>query len=797
MRHLPRVASLAWACLLSLVFAGLVFAGLGTARAQLNPCEEPNVLVVLDRSGSMLDGNPSKYNQAVTAINQLTAGFQDRIRFGLLVFPNAGDCGVTLPGAVLAPVNINNGAAITAQLNGNARPNPNNNTPIGLSIQRAREYLLGLNDPDRRRFIVLVTDGIERCNGNGANQARTALQNDIPTYVIGFGNGVDGNALNSIAREGGTNSAYQANNAAQLSAVLAAIANAASAETCDGRDNDCDGQVDEAVPDVPCQTACGDGRQICQNGALSICFPTEPPPEVCDGADNDCDGRADEDVPAGGACATGQPGVCADGVDTCQGGAQVCLPVVPASDEACDGVDNDCDGQLDEGFGVGEPCDTGLLGVCADGAQACGVNEVICRPQVPSSPESCDGLDNDCDGAVDNGLPDLGTDCATGQPGICALGRSLCLGGQVQCNSDVVPISEDCNGTDDDCDGRVDEGVRNACGRCAVAAPDACDGIDSDCDGAVDEDAMCPGSQRCAFGGCYDPCRNNECSGGLSCVDQVCVAACVADPCPPGEDCTAGGQCVDPCADVDCGPGEVCNAGRCVGPDNCAALGCPVATVCTTDGCVADACEGLECAPDELCRAGLCVGSCAFVACPLGESCTDGVCQTAPCGGQQCPDGQMCGGAECEADPCAGVTCGQGEACVGGLCIADPCNAARCPQGERCVLQDGVAQCERDDGFAPEPGAGGDGGEGGEGGAGGGDGPGAGGNAGGGSGGDDEGGEDGDGNPLPDRDAGVVVSADALEGGCACNVGVEKGRGGAPALVLTLAVLLGWPRRRR
>ena len=107
-------------------------------------------------------------------------------------------------------------------------------------------------------------------------------------------------------------------------------------------------------------------------------------------------------------------------------------------EETCDGEDNDCDGESDEG--VLNPCGT------------CG--------NLPL--EVCDGEDNDCDGESDEGLINA---C-----GVCG----------------ATPV-ETCDGNDNDCDGEIDEGQRNACGFCGDVPEEVCDLVDNDCDGVVDE----------------------------------------------------------------------------------------------------------------------------------------------------------------------------------------------------------------------------------------------------------------------------------------------------------------------
>jgi hypothetical protein len=72
--------------------------------------------------------------------------------------------------------------------------------------------------------------------------------------------------------------------------------------------------------------------------------------------------------------------------------------------------------------------------------------------------ETCNGVDDDCDGMVDEGNPGGGTSCATGQLGVCGAGTTACTGGAVVCASNVAPASEQCNGYDDDCNGVIDDG---------------------------------------------------------------------------------------------------------------------------------------------------------------------------------------------------------------------------------------------------------------------------------------------------------------------------------------------------
>ncbi|MEZ4297569.1 MAG: MopE-related protein [Polyangiaceae bacterium] len=253
-------------------------------------------------------------------------------------------------------------------------------------------------------------------------------------------------------------------------------------EACNLLDDDCNGAADD-MGEVSCGVgACMATVTKCIDGVEQSCIPGQPTLEVCDGVDNNCNQLVDESDPqVGMACMTGQPGVCSGGVMSCTDGVLACAANVMPTPEVCDGIDSDCDGIVDNNIpGTGGDCSTGQLGECSAGTISCqaqgGSYIVDCYPNSPAMPEVCDGLDNNCDGVVDDNNPEGGDSCDTGQLGICQAGTLNCLNGQVQCTPNAQAAAEVCDGIDNNCDGQADEGNPGggvACG-CAGAGTTAC-----------------------------------------------------------------------------------------------------------------------------------------------------------------------------------------------------------------------------------------------------------------------------------------------------------------------------------
>ena len=268
-------------------------------------------------------------------------------------------------------------------------------------------------------------------------------------------------------------------------------------EVCDGIDNNCDEQVDEGCACFEGQTQecysgptellgigdCQYGEQLCDiTGVWGDCvgegLPTE---EICDSSDNDCNGEVDD----GFDTITCGIGVCQVTVDECVDGVpNPCIPGTPAPTETCDGTDDDCDGAVDEGCscvnGTTQSCYTGSpttqgVGECSDGLQTCanGAWGPCVGDTVPSS-ELCDGLDNDCDTETDENIPGGGGNSTTTEVGVCEAGHYECVATMLTCVQDLQPSADLCDGLDNDCDPNTPDGS----GDPGIGIP--CDGPDSD-----------------------------------------------------------------------------------------------------------------------------------------------------------------------------------------------------------------------------------------------------------------------------------------------------------------------------
>ncbi len=263
---------------------------------------------------------------------------------------------------------------------------------------------------------------------------------------------------------------------------------------------------------------CSYGRTTCDEELNVICEGyVTPVLEECNDKDDDCDGLIDN-------------GISWDNDSDGYNSAESCLRpydcdddnpyVYPDRSEVCDGVDNNCDGKIDDIapvtcwtgsedviFSVDTPCQTGIM-ECIDGELT------SCDGQVLDEPESCDGVDNNCDGTVDNDPVELSSiyqrKCGPSyEAGICRFGTKYCVDGDLKCFDAIMPQNEVCNNLDDNCNGSTDEGLyqpcESICGpgleecsggnwiNCDAIQPtvELCDYIDNDCDGEIDEGCLC------------------------------------------------------------------------------------------------------------------------------------------------------------------------------------------------------------------------------------------------------------------------------------------------------------------
>ena len=220
---------------------------------------QANFLIVLDHSGSMKDpvaGVP-KWDSAVAAVKQVTSAHDAEIRFGLELFSTPTQCKVQ---GVVVPVGDAHAQAIASALPAVA---DGKGTPIADALHVAGQAP-ELADATRANNILLITDGMENCNGDPVAQTKANFAKGIKTYVVGFGGEVDQANLSAMAVEGGTARSgtpkyYQADNAAALNTAMDSIAKGALG---------CDFKLSGTPPDT-------NKIYIYVNGKLALHDPTK------------------------------------------------------------------------------------------------------------------------------------------------------------------------------------------------------------------------------------------------------------------------------------------------------------------------------------------------------------------------------------------------------------------------------------------------------------------------------------------------------------------------------------------
>jgi hypothetical protein len=429
------------------------------------------------------------------------------------------------------------------------------------------------------------------------------------------------------------------------------------------------------------------GIRVCTEEGLTDCDAGIPALEVCNGLDDDCDGEVDEPTLVDGKYVEH----CDDGND--------CTVNSCAGEEGCV-LENLSQGECvdDDACTIGDHCEAGV----------CGGLPIVCDDGNPCTDDLCDGVGG-CTGDFNHVECDDGDPCTVAD----TCNQGVCVGYAVECN---CLADEDCEALDDDdvCNGTLHCDTSQVPYVCVVAKETI---------------VVCPepqdGGSICVKGGC-DPdtgaCIEVSVNNGFACDD--------GDPCSIGDQCDDG-ECV-PGVAANCDDGEVCTTDVCMPGSGCVNLDntsvCNDGDVCTTNDVCADGdCmpgPALACADTNPCTADSCDSAVGCVheaaeggcddgnACTEDDQCFNGICQAGAA--LDCNDGNECTTDSCskftgctyliEAGPCDDQDpCTLGDSCVNGACVSglqvdcddgNPCTADSCANTGACAHEPTPGDCD-------------------------------------------------------------------------------------------------------